>query len=85
MCSVWGCRLERMRLPAWIAYGCRQRFLVGHTAPVCALSAAVSSTLVASAQEGALGLVRLWDRATCTPLALLQVPQKPYATVSAYQ
>jgi hypothetical protein len=55
----------------------KQRFLVGHTAPVCALSAALTSTLVASAQEGPLGLVRLWDRSTCTPLALLQAHAHP--------
>ena len=51
----------------------KQRFLIGHTAPVCALSAAVTSTLIASAQEGVLGLVRLWDRVQGVPLALLQV------------
>lgn len=60
----------------------KQRFLVGHTAHVCALSAALTSTLVASAQEGPLGLVRLWDRATCTPLALLQVHASDLQTLS---
>ena len=51
----------------------KQRFLLGHTAPICALSAALTSTLVASAQEGPLGIVRLWDRVSGLPLALLQV------------
>eukprot|EP00967_Tisochrysis_lutea_P059731 scaffold76160_cov30-Tisochrysis_lutea.AAC.3 len=40
-----------------------QRHLLGHTAPICALASASSAagTLLASAQEGPLALVRLWD------------------------
>ena len=49
-----------------------QQFLIGHTADVCALSAASTSPMVASAQVGALPIIRLWDSNTCTPLAMLQ-------------
>ena len=44
----------------------------GHTENIVALSAAESSPLVASAQEGALPLIRLWDRDLGVPLAILQ-------------
>lgn len=46
--------------------------LMGHTANICAISAAAASPLIASAQEGPLALVRLWDRAAGVCLAILQ-------------
>ena len=49
-----------------------QQFLMGHTADVCALSAAEDTPLVASAQMGELPIIRLWDRDTCMPLAIVQ-------------
>ena len=48
-----------------------QKHLIGHTAPVVALSAAQTNKFVASAQEGALAVVRIWDRVAALPLAIL--------------
>ncbi|GLI66011.1 hypothetical protein VaNZ11_009714 [Volvox africanus] len=49
----------------------KQRYLLGHTAFVCALAASSNGELVASAQEGKEAVVRLWDVATCACLAIL--------------
>ncbi|GIL93850.1 hypothetical protein Vretimale_214 [Volvox reticuliferus] len=49
----------------------RQRYLMGHTAFVCALAASSNGELLASAQEGKEAVVRLWDVATCACLAIL--------------
>lgn len=59
-----------------------QRFLMGHTADVVALSAAEDTPLVASAQEGPLPIIRLWDRDTCMPLAILQQHASDMHTLS---
>ena len=59
-----------------------QRFLMGHTADVVALSAAEDTLLVASAQEGPLPIIRLWDRDTCMPLAILQQHASDMHTLS---
>ena len=50
----------------------KQKFLMGHTADICAISAAESTPLVASAQAGPMPIIRLWDRDACVPLAILQ-------------
>lgn len=54
----------------------RQRYLLGHTTFVCALAASSNGELVASAQEGKDAVVRLWDVASCTCLAILNGAQK---------
>ena len=59
-----------------------QQFLIGHTADVCSLSAAETTPLVASAQEGALPIIRLWDRDKCVPLAILQQHASDMHTLS---
>lgn len=38
-----------------------QRYLLGHSDAVCALACSADGTLLASAEEGRLALIRLWD------------------------
>ncbi|XP_072205152.1 WD repeat-containing protein 90 isoform X2 [Excalfactoria chinensis] len=55
----------------WIQTG-EQRFFTGHTDKVSALAFNGSSTLLASAQEGPLGVLRLWDFPKGSCLAVFQ-------------
>ena len=50
----------------------KQTFLMGHTSDIIAISAAEDTPLVASAQQGALAVIRLWDRDAGVPVAILQ-------------
>ena len=49
-----------------------QRFLFGHTSPVCTLALSPDSTLLASGQEGKNPVLRLWHYATGTCCAVLK-------------
>lgn len=59
-----------------------QRFLIGHTADVCTLSAAQTKPVIASAQLGTVPIIRLWDSEACTPLAILQQHASDMHTLS---
>ncbi|KAK9823925.1 hypothetical protein WJX72_006401 [[Myrmecia] bisecta] len=48
-----------------------QRYLFGHTNNVCGLAANAQGTLLASAEEGRLALIRLWDLPSGRCLAIL--------------
>ncbi|PNH08695.1 WD repeat domain-containing protein [Tetrabaena socialis] len=60
------------RQPQRISRQGRQRYLLGHTAFVCALAISSDGGLLVSAQEGKEALLRLWDVASCSCLAILQ-------------
>ncbi|POI33813.1 hypothetical protein CIB84_002434, partial [Bambusicola thoracicus] len=59
-----------------------QRFFTGHTDKVSALAFNGSSTLLASAQEGPLGVLRLWDFPKGSCLAVFQTHLRAVLSLS---
>uniref|UniRef100_A0A669PRM7 WD repeat-containing protein 90 n=1 Tax=Phasianus colchicus TaxID=9054 RepID=A0A669PRM7_PHACC len=59
-----------------------QRFFTGHTDKVSALAFNGSSTLLASAQEGPLGVLRLWDFPKGSCLAVFQTHVRAVLSLS---
>ncbi|KAK9836721.1 hypothetical protein WJX74_006638 [Apatococcus lobatus] len=49
----------------------KQRYLLGHTSPVCSLAACQAAGLLASAEDGRQALIRLWHLSSGTCLCLL--------------
>ena len=61
----------------------RQRFFLGHTAHVVALAFDAEGCLLASAQEGRPAVVRLWDFASATCVAVLSGEWEGHGTGDA--
>lgn len=52
----------------------QKRFYFGHSAPICCFDLNAQGTMLASAQEGANSIIRVWDYATARCITMMTMP-----------
>jgi len=52
----------------------QKRFFFGHSAPICTFDLNTQGTMLASAQEGANSIIRIWDYATARCITMFTMP-----------